>query len=241
MSCLLRTQVYPGFSQTHIFPPWSSLFCLVSVLRQRAKSGLSHKPPSREDGSTKCHLSWQGWQVRCDCAGAVLSEPEFPIRHRDEQWIFRTWIEKLFWSILLLDITFILMFYLFFFILLSLPPLLAPWAQPKLHTSTCSLGAWQDWISSFVFPGSNSPHLLERRAKRGWGIESLWRKVFGGRFWIIFTRHKLLTVWTWHVVNEIYFHDDYFYTPTIREPTSTVAHKKKKNKSFQFDTHSVTF
>lgn len=63
--------------------------------------------------------------------------------------------------------------------------------------------------------------------KKGWRIESLWRKVFGGHFWIMFTRHKLLTVWTWHVVNEIYFHDDYFYTPTIREPTAHYHRKKK--------------
>lgn len=109
------------------------------------------------------------------------------------------------------------------------PSSLASWSlspSPLLHISTCFAGTWQDRIlSSLAFPPF---HLLERRAKRGWGIESLWRKVFGGRFWIMFTRHKLLTVWTWHVVNEIYFHDDYFYTPTIREPTAQYHRRKKK-------------
>lgn len=95
---------------------------------------------------------------------------------------------------------------------------------PLPHISTCFADTWQDRILSSLA----SPFLsLERRAKRGWGIESLWRKVFGGRFWIMFTRHKLLTVWTWHVVNEIYFHDDYFYTPTIREPTAQYHRRKK--------------
>lgn len=127
-------------------------------------------------------------------------------------------------------------------LMLSVPPPLPldPWAPPPvLHISTCSAGTWQGRILSCL--ASPSFRLLERRAKRGWGIESLWRKVFGGRFWIMFTRHKLLTVWTWHVVNEIYFHDDYFYTPTIREPTAQYHRRKKKKSFFQFDTPSVTF
>lgn len=107
-----------------------------------------------------------------------------------------------------------------------------PWAPtlPVLHMSY--LFCWYLTTQDFVFCLPWQPLrfiFLERRAKRGWGIESLWRKVFGGRFWIMFTRHKLLTVWTWHVVNEIYFHDDYFYTPTIREPT-TQYHRRKKKK-----------
>lgn len=153
----------------------------------------------------------------------------FPIRHRAEEWIFRRRIGKLFWSILppsqcisprscslpLLSLLTSLL------ILVPIP------LTPHFY-----LFCWYLTRQDFVFPGIPSFHLLERRAKRGWGIESLWRKVFGGRFWIMFTRHKLLTVWTWHVVNEIYFHDDYFYTPTIREPTAQYHRRKKKKKVF---------
>lgn len=123
---------------------------------------------------------------------------------------------------------------------LSLHPPAPTTATPPhtLSTSTCFAGTWQVGILSSL--ASLSLHLLERRAKRGWGIGSLWRKVFGGRSWIMFTRHKLLTVWTWHVVNEIYFHDDYFYTPTIREPTA--QHRRGKRSIFlPFDTPRVTF
>lgn len=126
--------------------------------------------------------------------------------------------------------------------LLSLLPCLLI-LEPIPFTSHLYLFCWFLSRQDFLFPGTSPPpfHLLERRAKRGWGIESLCRKVFGGRFWIMFTRHKLLTVWTWHVVNEIYFHDDYFYTPTIREPTAQYHRREKKEFFFQSDTPSVTF
>lgn len=96
---------------------------------------------------------------------------------------------------------------------------------PSLCISTFLAGIWHKRILFSL--ASSFFDLLEKRTKKGWRIESLWRKVFGGHFWIMFTRHKLLTVWTWHVVNEIYFHDDYFYTPTIREPTAHYHRKKK--------------
>lgn len=87
--------------QTLTFSPTVPPAFLSPVLRHAAKSGLSHKTPSREGGSTKCHLSWQASQVRCNCAGAVLSEPALcPIRHSDEEWIFRARLGKLLRSIL---------------------------------------------------------------------------------------------------------------------------------------------
>lgn len=82
-SSLLRTKVLSWFfHRERLIPPqWSSSFLLSSVLRHGAKSRLSHKPPSWGDGSGKCHLSWQGLQVRCNRAGAALSGPESGISY----------------------------------------------------------------------------------------------------------------------------------------------------------------
>lgn len=155
-----------AFTDSH-FPQRSSPLRPSPVLRHGAKSGLSHQPPSWEDGSTKCHLFWQGSQVRCDCAGVGLSEPEFPIRHRDEKWICRTRMGKLFWSILLLDITAFLRSCCLYLLSAHLLPFMI--LDPAYFTFLPFCWYLTRW--DFVF--CNPWHcfffsqLLERRAKRG--------------------------------------------------------------------------
>lgn len=54
------------------------------------------------------------------------------------------------------------------------------------------------------------------------------RKLCGGRFWILFTKHKLLTVWRWHAVNADYFYQQcflFFFLPhkTARKSSRRVS------------------